>query len=135
MRKIGKFPFFVTTCVAKRAKIMFSQSCVTSTPGGGGGQQGPGHNTPLPPGPGHNTRSPPQTMVTTIPSLPHLGHGHNTPLPPTWDMVTTPPSPTWDMVTTSPPPPPPPPPGTWTWCFIIKKFEHVPCVPVDRDPR
>ena len=39
------------------------------------GNQGPGHNTSLPPlGPGHNTSLPP--------SLPPLGPGHNTSLPP-----------------------------------------------------
>ena len=83
---------FITERVAKRAKVMFSHVCVTSTPGGGWATPKVYH---LPPG----TRSqhlpspdqarsqhlpPPWDQVTTPPSPP--GPGHNTSLPPTpWD--------------------------------------------------
>ena len=137
--------YLITARVAKRAKVIISQACVTSTPGGGGEggvDQGPGHNTPLPPpdmvttppslhpppppGPGHNTSLPP--------SPPRLGH--NTPSPRTWSQHPLPsrtwsqhPPPPIDLVTTPPPPPrghghntslPPatwsqhPPPRTWS---------------------
>ena len=83
----------VTARVAKRAKVMFSQACVTHSVqlrGGGGGGGRPGHNT-SPPGPGYNT------------SLPPLGPGYNTSLPPP-DQVTTPPSQHCDQGTTPPSP-------------------------------
>ena len=74
--------FIFTARVAKRAKVMFSQVCVTSTPEGGGGQHlpPPDNTSPLgqhlpappPPGPGHNTSPPPQlgSKVTTQQHLP-----------------------------------------------------------------
>ena len=120
----GLFTIF-TARVAKRTKVIFSQACVTSTPGGGGGWGGdeePGHNTSLPPpGPGHNTSLPPRDLVTTPPcplprdlvttppSLPP-GPGHNTSLPPpgTWSQHLPPP---WSQhlpPSSSPPPPPGP---------------------------
>ena len=40
-------PLF-TARVAKRAKVMFSQACVTSTPGGGGGEVGNTKGLPPP---------------------------------------------------------------------------------------
>ena len=102
----------ITSRVAKRAKVMFSQACVTSTlgEGEGGGQHqrsqhlplppGPYHNTSLPPGPGHNTSLPPTRSQHPPPPRP----GHNTSLPSRTrsqhlpsplprDQVTTPPSP------------------------------------------
>ena len=60
-----------TTRVAKRVKVMFSQASVCPTRRGGEvGDQGPGHNTSLPPG----------TRSQHLP--PPLGPGHNTSLPP-----------------------------------------------------
>ena len=98
----------ITAHIVNRAKVVFSQACVASTPGG----EGPGHNTSLPPppepghntlsalGPGHNTSLPPSSLLS--------GPGHNTSLLPPWDLATTPPPP--DLVTTPPSLPPP-----WTW--------------------
>ena len=85
---LTKFTLTFTSSLAKRAKVIFSQACVTSTSGGGGGgegvDQGHGHTTslPPPPGPGHNTSFIlPRDLVTSPPSL-----------PPPRDPVTTPPS-------------------------------------------
>ena len=79
----------LTARVAKRTKVMFSQACVTSTPGGR--WPTPKVTTPPPPrtrsqhlfppwGPGHNTSLPPWDQVRTPPS--RRGPGHNTSLPP-----------------------------------------------------
>ena len=115
---------FITARVAKRAKVMFSQACVTSpdntsspppprdhvaTPPSP--SLGPGHNTSLPLArvKGHNTSLPPWDQVTTPPPCP--GSKVTTPTSPPWDQVITPPSdpsgtrsqhlpPPWDQVTT-----------------------------------
>ena len=87
---------FITARVAKRAKVMFLQACVThSVQWGGGG----GNETPkvceqhLPP---PRTRSqhlpPPQDQVTTPPSPPGTRSQHLPP-PSPWDQVTIPPPP------------------------------------------
>ena len=92
---------------------MFSQACVTSTPGGRGevdntnGQ--PPSSLPPPRGPGHNTSLPPGTRSqhllsrdqATTPPSPGTRSQH---LPPPWNQVTTPPSLPRDQVTTPPPP-------------------------------
>ena len=76
---------FFTARVAKRAKVMISQACVTSTPGGGGG--------------GEHQRSN---------HLPHPGSKVTTPPPPLLGQkVTTPQNNTFRVTT----PPPPPSPG------------------------
>ena len=103
--------FFVviTARVAKRAKVIISQVCVTSTPGGRWAT--PGHRSQhLPPsfpplGTGHNTSLPPPWAQVTTPSSP-LGTGHNT--SPPWAQVTTPPSPNGHMSQHLPPSPPGP---------------------------
>ena len=97
--------FIFTACVAKRAKIMFSQVFVIlSLNGGGGGRWAtsmvnhlpPGtrseHLPPPPLGPGHNTSprtsapTPPplwdQVTTPPLPPTPSLGPGHNTSLSP-----------------------------------------------------
>ena len=83
---------------------IFTGICLSNSGGEGGVDQGPGHNTSLPP---------PRDQVDNTP-LPPTGHGHNTPQ----DQWTTPPSPhrTWSQ---HPPPPSPrtrwtTPPGTWS---------------------
>ena len=113
-----------TARVAKRAKVMFSQACVTHSVqlckvfGGGGGRRGqqhqrsttslpslgPGHNTSLPPGPGHNTWKPPPDQVTTPPS-PLARYQVITPPSHPWDQVITPPSPHGTRSQHLPPPP------------------------------
>ena len=101
----------VTARVAKRAKVMFSQVCVThSVQRWGGGEvlqhQRPLDNTSLPPTQDQVTTPPtlpPPNMVTTPPSPPHPpGPGHNTPLPPGTRSQHLPPSLPLDMVTTPP---------------------------------
>ena len=87
------------------AKVMFSQACVTSTPGGGGGGAGGRWATPkvyhFPPGTRSQHLPPPSwDQVTTPPPWDQV----TTPPPPSWDHVTTPPSPR-DQVTTPPSPP------------------------------
>ena len=126
-----------TARVAKRAKVMFLQACVTHSVqqrGGGGGSETPkvsGQHLPPPPRDEVTTPpSPPWDQVTTPPSPPpgnrsqHLppsppGTGHNTSLPPsplgTGHNTTLLPGPGHN---TSPPPPgpghntSPPPPRT-----------------------
>ena len=107
----------ITTRVAKRAKVMFLQVCVTHSVQQGEGRcatpkvseqhhLGPGDNTPLSLGPGDNTSLPPGTRWQ------HL--------PPPWVQVTT--------------PPPPPPARDYTQaggmyptgmhsCFIFKQCQ------------
>ena len=129
--KYSLYAKLFTARVAKRAKVMFSQVCVThSVQLWGGGRwcppppvyhlpPWPGHNTsplgqvitPPSPQPGHNTSLPlPPSQVTTPPSPlgqvitpPSPQPGHNTSLPPPPSQVTTPPSP-WPGHNTSPPP-------------------------------
>ena len=69
LNNFATFSPIFTARVAKRAKVMFSQACVTSTLGGGGGR-GAQHQwsttslpPSLPPGPGHNTSLPPHTRT------------------------------------------------------------------------
>ena len=127
IRREGKtlIMLVVTARVAKRAKVMFLQACVTHSVQlrGGGGRwhtkcnMGLGQNVyPLPP-PG--TRSeclpppPPGTRSDSLPPPP-LGPGQNV-YPPPWDQVrmSTPPGtrseclpPPWDQVRMSTPSPP-----------------------------
>ena len=89
---------FFTVRVAKRAKVMFLQACVTYSVqrGGGGGGQHQWSTTSLP--------SSQDQVRTSTPPPPRTKSEH---LPPTWDLVTLPRPPTWDLVT-------PPPLGTWS---------------------
>ena len=82
----------ITSCVAKRAIVMFLQVFVILSPTGGEVL--------------HGTRSPPPGPGQNIYSPPHLGLGHST--HPPWDLITPPPHLRIGHST-----PPPPPPGTW----------------------
>ena len=93
---------FITARVAKRAKVMFLQACVTSTPGGGGGVGGTPNatldqvrmSTPRPPG----------TRSECLPPPPGPGQNVYPPPPGPGENVYYPPH-TWDLVRTSTPPP------------------------------
>ena len=114
---------------ARVAKVIISQACVTSTPGGrvfGGVDQGPGHNTPprdlvtTPPSPGTRSQHLPPSG-TWSQHLPPPSGTWSQHLPPSgtwWQHL--PPSPLQDMVTT-----PPSPSGTWS--------QHLPPCPPPRD--
>ena len=125
-------PLLITARVAKRAKVMFLQACVTHSvqlQGGGGGRwhtkcnMGPGQNVYPPPGtrseclpppplgPGQNVYPPPPGTRSECLSPPPPGPGQNVYPPP--------PPPPWDQVRMSTPSPPgtrseclPPPPKT-----------------------
>ena len=82
-----KLLIFITARVAKRAKVIISQACVTSTPGGGGGKVGNTNGQPPPPlGPGQKLLPPPPppgTRSDIYPSPPPQDQVRNFyPLPP-----------------------------------------------------
>ena len=112
--------FIFTARVAKRAKAMFSQACVTHSIQPGGGV---GNTKGLPPPPQVNTLPPgqhlppPRTRSQHLPPPPPDKHlppppgtrsqhlpspGQHLP-PPPWDQVTTPPSPSLDNTSLPPP--------------------------------
>ena len=131
--RFSNYDIIITARVAKRAKVMFSQACVThSVQQGGGRWATPKVITPSPPPP-PGTRWQhlpplPGTRWQHLPSSPRTRWQHLPPSPGTrWQHLPPPPGTRWqylpplqDHVTT---PPPTHPPGTmrrWTVCILLE---------------